>query len=136
MILMAGNVVANVKSRENGMIDNEEELSAHPGYSVKFSDGTWLGGAHGWFRSPDAFYADRYKTQKEAEGYLEMLRNDKSESGFDMPAEIVEAWQPLCESLRVSVRTLKEANTIDPGDIMNITIQLEGIISDLNRKSK
>jgi|ERR1700723_475727 len=118
------------------MIDKEERNS-HPGWAVKFEDGTWLGGAHGWFRTKDAFYADKYASKEAAEGYLQSLRDDKSEQGqFDLPAEIVPAWEPMCESLRVEISSLKDANTITPDKVMYIAIALEGILHDLKWRKK
>jgi hypothetical protein len=119
------------------MSDKEEKRQSHPGWAVRFEDGTWLGGAHGWFRTGDAFYADKYQTKEEAHAYLQSLRHDKTEQGhFDLPAEIIPAWEPMCESLRVEVASLKEANTITPSKLMDIAITLEGVLFDLKWKEK
>lgn len=109
-----------------------EERGAHPGWAVRFDDGTWLGGAHGWFRSEDAFYADIYDSKEEGEKTLEYLRKDRSENGyFDGPAQVVEAWQPICESLRLEVNTLKQANTVGYMDIFDLREKLESIVEDV-----
>jgi hypothetical protein len=108
---------------------DSEVRQAHPGWAVRFEDGTWLGGAHGWFRSEDAFYADIYDTKEEGEKTLEYLRKDKSEGGhFDLPAQVVEAWQPICESLRLEVSTLKQANIVGYMDIFELRDELESIV--------
>ena len=106
-----------------------EKRGAHPGWAIRFEDGTWLGGAHGWFRSEDAFYADIHDTKEEAERSLKYVRQDKDEKGyFDLPAEAVEAWQPICESLRLEVSTLKQANIVEYMDIFELRDELEGIV--------
>jgi len=106
---------------------------AHPGWAVRFEDGTWLGGAHGWFRAADAFYADIYDSKEEAQGYLDGLRNDTYNKGeFDLPAEVIEAWQPICESLRHEVRTLKQANIVSFSDIYDLKDKLLDIVSEVN----
>ena len=98
--------------------DKREERGAHPGWSVRFSDGTWLGGAHGWFRSEDAFYADIYDSKEDGERYLKMLRSDKSEGGhFDLDAEVIPAWEPLAESLRLEISSLRRTVKIDFHDL-------------------
>jgi hypothetical protein len=108
---------------------DSEVRGAHPGWAVKFSDGTWLGGAHGWFRSDDAFYADIYDSKEEGEKSLKYLREDRDEKGyFDLPAEVVEAWQPICESLRLEVTTLKQANIVSYMDIFDLREELESIV--------
>jgi hypothetical protein len=105
-----------------------------PGWAVQFEDGSWLGGAHGWFRSDDAFYADVYESKEDAQRYLDYLRKDKSEGGaFDLPAQIVPAWQPQLESLRVEVRSLKQANRLTPSKLMDITMNLESVLYDLKQ---
>jgi hypothetical protein len=117
---------ASVKIKEDRVVD--------PGWAVRFEDGSWLGGAHGWFRSDDAFYADVYESKEDAQRYLDDLRRDKDEGGhFDLPAEIVPAWQPLCESLRVEVRSLKQANKLTPSKLMDITMNLESVLYDLKQ---
>ena len=111
---------------------DSEVRQAHPGWAVRFEDGTWLGGAHGWFRSEDAFYADIYDTKEEGEKTLEYLRKDKSEGGhYDLPAEVVEAWQPICESLRLEVSTLKQANTVSYSDLMDLEWKAEEFYNEI-----
>lgn len=106
---------------------------AHPGWAVRFEDGTWLGGAHGWFRSEDAFYADICDTKEECEKYLKYVREDTMYKGeFDLPAEVVEAWQPICESLRLEVNSLKVYNTVKFGDIFDLKMQLEDALNTVN----
>jgi hypothetical protein len=113
-------------------IDKEKDRVMHPGWAVQFEDGTWLGGAHGWFRSEDPFYADVYESEKDAQRYLDDLRKDKDEQGYyNLPAQIVPAWQPLCENLRHEVRTLTKANKLTPSKIMDITDHLEDALREL-----
>lgn len=104
----------------------------HPGWSVYFEDGTWLGGAHGWFRSEEAFYADVYDSAEEAQRWLDDLRRDKGEGGhFDLPAKVIPAWEPLAESLRLEVSQLKQANSLSPSTISDIVFSLEDAIRQL-----
>ena len=105
-----------------------EERSAHPGWSVQTKDGTWLGGAHGWFLSEDAFYADIYDSEETAKHWAE---DNQSEFKGGFEYTIVPAWEPLCERLRVDVSSLKEANEISPSKIMDIVMSLEDAISTL-----
>ncbi len=98
--------------------DKREERGAHPGWSVRFSDGTWLGGAHGWFRSEDAFYADIYDTKEEGEKYLKYVRDDQHDAEyFSLDAEVVPAWEPLAESLRLEISNLRRGAKIDFHDM-------------------
>ncbi len=98
--------------------DKREERGAHPGWAVRFADGTWLGGAHGWFRSEDAFYADIYDTKEEGEKYLKYVRDDKHDAEyFSLDAEVVPAWEPLAESLRLEISNLRRSVKIDFHDM-------------------
>lgn len=109
-----------------------EVRGAHPGWAVRFEDGTWLGGAHGWFRSPDAFYADIYDSKEDGQRYLDDLRRDKMYGDeFALPAEVIEAWQPICESLRLEVSTLKQANIIGYMDIYELRNKVEEILDEV-----
>lgn len=120
---------SNPKIKDDRVID--------PGWAVRFEDGTWLGGAHGWFRSEDAFYADIYASKEDAQRYLDDLRKDKYESDyFNLPAEIIPAWQVQCESLRLEVRMLKQANRLTPSKLMDITMNLEQVLYDLKQSDK
>lgn len=108
------------------------ERQAHPGWAVKFSDGTWLGGAHGWFRTDDPFYADVYASEKDAKESLDYVKNDVEEGDyFKLDAEVVPAWESLCESLRFEVSQLKKANVITPEDLSEAVMRLEDVISGL-----
>lgn len=106
---------------------------SHPGWAVRFEDSTFLGGAHGWFRTEDAFYADIYDSKEDGQKYLDDLRQDKMYGDeFALPAEVVEAWQPICESLRHEVRVLKQANIVSFSDIYELKDKLEEIVSEVN----
>lgn len=109
---------------------------AHPGWAVRFEDGTWLGGGHGWFRAEDAFYADIYDSKEQGLKYLEDLRNDPHKrygNTFDLPAEAVEAWQPICETLRLDVSILKKCNTIEWMDIVDLREDLQQIMDRVKK---
>ena len=110
------------------MSKNREVRNAHPGWAVKTKEGTWLGGAHGWFLSEDPFYADIYESEEKAKYWAEREINNKHEY------TIVPAWEPLCELLRVEISSLKEANTITPSKVMDIVMSLEDAISILQGK--
>lgn len=117
--------------------DVREERKHHPGWSVQFEDGSWLGGAHGWYRSDDAFYADIYDTEEEAHNNLKYIQKDKSEGEyFALPAKVVPAWEPLCESLRVSIYSLQEANLITPSAIFDMVMSLEDVLHTLKGPSE
>jgi hypothetical protein len=109
----------------------EETRSAHPGWSVQTKDGHWLGGAHGWFLSEDAFYADIYDSEEDAKHWAE---SNQSEFAGGFEYNIVPAWQPLCERFRVEISSLREANAITPSKIMDIVMSLEDAISTLQGK--
>lgn len=98
--------------------------NSHPGWAVQFSDGSWLGGAHGWFASDDAFYADIYDSAKEAEEALKM-------SEIKGMATIVPAWQPLCEHLRFENSELKKSNKISISDVDDVVFELENVLNSL-----
>lgn len=119
------------------MIDREK-LREHPGWSVRFSNGEWLGGAHGWYTSKEAAYADVYDSEEEAHSTLKYVRDNHKEhdSEFSLAAEIIPAWEPLCETLRVRIHFLKEANTITPNDIDSVVFSLEDAIRTLQPRQK
>ena len=115
-------------------MDKREESNAHPGWSVRFSDGTWLGGAHGWFRSEEAFYADIYDSEEEARNCLEQVKNDLYDKEyFSLDAEVVPAWQPLCERLRLDAHTLTASNKVN---IFDLNMTVDDIQSQLNELKK
>jgi hypothetical protein len=98
--------------------DDREVRGAHPGWGVRFSDGTWLGGAHGWFRTEDAFYADTYDTKEEGEKYLKYVREDQHDKEyFSLDAEVVPAWEILAEHLRLEISNLRRGAKIDFYDL-------------------
>lgn len=116
---------------------NREEMGAHPGWAIRFSNGAWLGGAHGWWTSMESFYADVFDSEEEAKSTLKYVRdNYKDDSDFHLAAEIIPAWEQLCESLRVEVRSLREANTISPDDISDAIDSLEDVIRTLKPPKK
>jgi len=114
------------------VVNDEEKRLAHPGWAVKFEDGTWLCIAHGAGMVVDAFYARTWATEKEAES--EVLHCIKDQDIPNVPYKVIPAWEPLCESLRVRIGGLIEANKIEPGDIMEMTWQLEEVIRTLSGK--
>ena len=112
---------------------NDEERQSHPGWAVRFEDGSWLCIAHGVDMATDAFYANTYETKE-----LANLTVLSCYSDGDIPNtigyEVVVAWEHCCEVMRHHVKSLREANKIDPSDIMEMTWQLEGVIATLNGK--
>lgn len=107
-----------------------ETRNVHPGWVVYFEDGTWLGGAHGYIRTGDAFSAYIYDTKEQAEKVLDHLRNGKTEGKyFSLPSNIIEAWQPACENLRAEVAALKQTNVVKYLDLHDLREELEGIVS-------
>ncbi len=114
------------------MVNDEEKRLAHPGWAVQFEDGSWLCIAHGVDMVTDAFYAKTWDTSEKAE--KEVTYYIKYKDIPDVPYKIIPAWEHLCESLRVRNNGLVEANKIDPGDIMEMTWQLEQVIATLNGK--
>ncbi len=118
-----------------GYKDTSEEANAHPGWGVRFSDGSWLGGAHGWFRTEEAFYADIYQTEEDARSSLKIVR--AQESGYyDLEAEIVPAWQILCEKLRLTIHTLKLSAKVDIYDLDSAIDDLQYALTDLKKLIK
>lgn len=106
-----------------------ETRGAHPGWAVYFEDGTWLGGAHGFIRTGDAFSAYIYDTKEQAERVLDFLRNSKTESQyFSFPANIIEAWQPACENLRAEVLSLKQVSIVNHLDVYDLRETLESAL--------
>jgi hypothetical protein len=114
---------------------NEKKREAHPGWVIRFEDGTWLGGGHGWFRTKDAFYADIDDTEEEANRWLNQLPTILKGDAYP-PAIVVEAWQPLCERLRHDVIMLEKANLITPDDLFEAVNSLSGVLHILNSKKK
>lgn len=114
-------------------MSERSKRQSHPGWAVKFSDGTWLGGAHGWFRAEDAFYADIYESSERA---VECLTISNVLKEPDLKWDIVPAWEPLCERLRVEISSLEEANKITPGELYDIVFDLEYVLSRLKNTKK
>jgi hypothetical protein len=101
--------------------------NSHPGWAVQYEDGSWLAYGHGWHQFTDAFYARLYPSEQAA-------RNSAEEAAEDFPGDkynIVPGWEPVAEQLRHDVAELKHANTFDPDDIFDITMELESIVSRL-----
>lgn len=117
-----------------------EEQGAHPGWAIKFEDGTWLGGAHGWFRSEEAFYADIYDSKEEALQNLKCVRSTYHDDGsFNLSAEAVEAWQPICESLRHKLLLAKYSSKITIPDLWDLNDKVKELAEDFDlliKKSK
>jgi hypothetical protein len=106
-----------------------EIRDSHPGWAVRFTDGTWLGGAHGYIRTGSAEDAYIYSSKEEGQKVLDYLKTSRTESSyFSFPSEIVEAWQPICEMLRSDVAALKQANVVEYLDIFDLRSELEAIV--------
>lgn len=105
-----------------------EIRDTHPGWAVRFEDGTWLGGAHGYIRTGSAF-AYIYDSKEDGEKVLAYLRSSRTEASyFGTPAEVIEAWQPICETLRSDVSALKQANVVQYLDLFDLREELESIV--------
>lgn len=107
-----------------------EIRDTHPGWAIRFEDSTWLGGAHGYIRTGDSSSAYIYNTKEDAEKVLNYLKNSKTESKyFSFPSKIIEAWEPICETLRSDVKALKESNIVSYLDIFELREELDSIVS-------
>lgn len=107
-----------------------ENRDTHPGWAIYFEDGTWLGGAHGYIRTGGAFYAYIFSSKEAAEKVLTHLRTSRTEGNyFSVPAEIIVAWEPLCENLRSEVSALKQANVVKYLDIFDLREEVESILN-------
>ena len=100
----------------------------HPGWAVRFEDGSWQSGGHGWYRDDDAAMAERHETKEAADYNAKKCQEWHNDT---MPYEIVPAWEPLAESLRMDVAQLKKANTITPSELYEIESDLEFILTRL-----
>lgn len=104
------------------------ERNRHPGWAVRFVDGSWLAYGHGWHLFEDAFYARIFSSAQEAEDAVKDAAEDFTKlDDYD----IVPAWEPVCEQLRHDVAELKHANTFSPDDIFEITMELDSILARL-----
>lgn len=105
-----------------------EIRDSHPGWAVRFEDATWLGGCHGYIRTGSASDAYIYDSVEEAQKVLDYLKTSRTESSyFSAPSEIVVAWQPICETLRLDVAKLKQTNLVEYLDIFDLQHELEVI---------
>lgn len=107
----------------------------NPGYAVKYSDGTWLCYAHGYFTARHPFYARTFPTKKDAEAAFEESKEDIRYSAEEMP-EFVEAWEPLVARLRSDIKELEQLNQISPKDVFEMTMSLEDILHRLNNPTR
>lgn len=90
---------------------NIENRYEHPGWAVRFQDGTWLCSTMCLDRISDCFYATTYDSMQDAEA----MQQHFYASYADQPSsQIVEAWQPICEVLRLRITNLKQACAITP----------------------
>lgn len=106
-----------------------ETRNAHPGWAVYFEDGTWLSTEHGFTRIDDAYAACIYVSKGDAEEVLSILRENKTEGKyFSLSAQIIEAWQPVCETLRFEVKTLKQTNAVSYMDLHDVHNELETVL--------
>lgn len=106
------------------MMNKEEKRKEHPGYAVQLEDGSWLCYAHGYFADQDAFYADNFESKSRAHSAL----IDAISDGYlpkETKGKVVEAWQPLCESLRHRVKELEGANKISPKILFEVVSDIE-----------
>src|SRR5574338_1644800 len=100
----------------------------HPGWAVRFEDGSLQGGGHGYHRFDDAFYAERHETQEQAHWAAKQCQEDYDDK---MSYEVIPAWEPLVEVLRLDISQLKKANTISPDDLSDITDDVENLLYKL-----
>lgn len=105
----------------------------HPGWAVRFQDGSWQSGGHGWYREDDAALAERYETVEEANNNAKRCQESYNDT---MPYEVVVAWEPLCESLRNNIHFLKKANKVSPDNIRNIIDEMENLLYTLKETQK
>ena len=106
----------------------EEKMQAHPGFAIKLDNGNWLGVAHGYHQVDDALIACTFETKPEA---LRALKEAIDEGYFDKDTkgEAVEAWEPLCESLRWEISKLRKANKISPKILSDVVFEIENALS-------
>lgn len=105
---------------------------SHPGWAVRFEDGTWLCRAHGWVCADNASDAYIYESKEECENILDNLQTDQGKyMKFLLPAKVVEAWEPVCETLRSEIKLLKEANVVSYFDISDLRDELESAVSKI-----
>ncbi len=104
------------------------ERGRHPGWAVRFADGSWLAYGHGWHLFDDAFYARLFSSAEEAEKAVKEAAGDFIKLD---EYDIVPGWEPVCEQLRHDVAELQHANKFSPDDIFDITMDLESILSRL-----
>lgn len=100
----------------------------HPGWAVRFEDGSWQGGGHGWHRFDEAFFAERHETEKDAHYAAARCQEDY---GDKMSYVVIPAWEPLAEVLRHDISQLKKANTITPDDLSEIRDDVENLLYKL-----
>jgi hypothetical protein len=113
-----------------------------PGYAIKFSDGTWLGGCHGWYISDDPGDVDIHDTVEQAENNIKLA---KERGGIDRNIKytIVPAFEYQCynlkrenDKLKIENERLKVANEISPKQIHSLIIHLESLTTNLKEKYK
>jgi hypothetical protein len=105
----------------------------HPGWALRTKDGCWMSFAHGWHIAEDAFYAKIFKTEEDAIYHLKDMQGD-FRNGID--CDVVPAWEPLCGQLRHEVKMLTQANKVSPDDILEVSWELESVLSRLKGITK
>jgi len=112
---------------------SEEKRNEHPGWAVQLNDGSWLCYAHGFHTDEDAFLARDFGSKSEALAALQEAIDD----GYlpkDTKGKAIEAWQPLCENLRHTVKELRSANKVSPDILFDVVFTIENALSQLKVK--
>ncbi len=99
-------------------------MNSHPGWAVRYSNGSWLSGGHGFFQTE--------------EGDIELSKEDAQRAmqwaGFP-DGEVVVAWEPRCHKLERECTRLKAACGLTPDDIEEASEKLDEVMTLLRGRA-
>lgn len=105
----------------------------HPGFSVKFRDGSWLAYGHG-FHFVEVDLARQYREEASARDAIAEWSADCEPGVIDgLGPEVVVAWEPECARLRARIEELEKANLVTPATLDSVEESLTDALRSLGR---
>lgn len=113
-------------------------MTCHPGFAVRFRDGSWLAYGHGWhiFDASHARIARVFASDNEACLAVAEAAEDYAPGAVaGMHPEVVVAWEVECAKLRAKVEELQAANMITPKTLDAVEESLRDALRGIGRES-
>lgn len=91
----------------------------HPGWAIKFEDGSYVGFAHG-IHDVEPLFAHIFDSKEDAGKWFTDVKAE-----FSVPCNVVEAWEPKIAELLYKIDKLERMNKINPEDFYRFGRKLE-----------